>query len=72
MQLYIFTGFVEYLLDRSTESEKRTKEAKYDIIKRLSNSVAFDTSIITRLRTYVDEGPFYSESVLEVAMEEGD
>lgn len=69
---HLFTGFVEYLLDRSTDAVKESKEAKYDIIKRLANSVAFDTSIITRLRTFVEQGPFYSESVLEVAMEEGD
>ncbi|KAL0832876.1 hypothetical protein ABMA28_001026 [Loxostege sticticalis] len=65
-------GFVEYLLDRSTDSTKESKEAKYDIIKRLANSAAFDASIITRLNTHVEQGPFYSESALEVAMEEGD
>ncbi|XP_063824245.1 26S proteasome non-ATPase regulatory subunit 5 [Ostrinia nubilalis] len=65
-------GFVEYLLDRSNDATKESKEAKYDIIKRLANSMAFDASIITRLQTHVEQGPFYSESALEVAMEEGD
>lgn len=45
---------------------------KYDIIKKLSHSAAFDPSIITRLQTYVEQGPFYSETTLEVAMEEGE
>lgn len=50
---------------------KETNEAKYDVIKRLALSPAFDTIIVGRLQTYVEQGPFYSESQLEVAMEEG-
>ncbi|CAG9795078.1 unnamed protein product [Diatraea saccharalis] len=65
-------GFIEYLLDRSVDHTKETKEVKYDIIRRLSSSAAFDANIITRLQTYVDQGPFYSEVMLEVAMEDGD
>ncbi|XP_021187709.3 26S proteasome non-ATPase regulatory subunit 5 [Helicoverpa armigera] len=65
-------GFIEFLLDRSIVYTKETNEAKYDIIKRLANSPAFDSTIIGRLHTYVEQGPFYSESQLEVAMEEGD
>ncbi|XP_030028072.2 26S proteasome non-ATPase regulatory subunit 5 [Manduca sexta] len=65
-------GFIEYLLDRSVDYTKESKEVKYDIIKRLSNSAAFDPNMITRLQTYVEQGPFYSESQLEVAMEDGD
>ncbi|CAH2267696.1 jg4726 [Pararge aegeria aegeria] len=63
-------GFMEYLLDRSVVLTKQSKEAKYDIIKRLSQSSAFDNNIIMRLKTYVEQGPFYSESTLQVAMEE--
>ncbi|CAH0407424.1 unnamed protein product [Chilo suppressalis] len=65
-------GFIEYLLDRSIDHTKESKELKYDIIRRLSNSAAFDANIITRLQTYVEKGPFYSEDTLEVAMEDGD
>ncbi|CAB3239368.1 unnamed protein product [Arctia plantaginis] len=65
-------GFVEFLLDRSIVYTKETNEAKYDIIKRLARSPAFDINTISTLQTYVEQGPFYSESVLEVAMEEGE
>lgn len=49
---------------------KESKEAKYDIIKRLANSPAFDESNKSRLQTYVEEGPFFAEPGLEVAMME--
>ncbi|CAH1647142.1 unnamed protein product [Spodoptera littoralis] len=65
-------GFIEFLMDRSIVYTKETNEAKYDIIKRLANSPAFDATIIGRLHTYVEQGPFYSESQLEVAMEDED
>ncbi|CAK1598913.1 unnamed protein product [Parnassius mnemosyne] len=64
-------GFVEFLLDRSINEPKEAKEAKYDIIKRLSQSSVFDDNILTRFKTYVKEGPFYSDTTLQVAMEEG-
>ncbi|CAH2105570.1 unnamed protein product [Euphydryas editha] len=63
-------GFIEYLLDRTADYTKESKEAKYKIIKRLSNSKAFDENIITRLQKYVEQGPFYTELSTQVAMEE--
>ncbi|XP_053603779.1 26S proteasome non-ATPase regulatory subunit 5 [Plodia interpunctella] len=65
-------GFVEYLLDRTIDHTKKSKEAKFDIIKRLSKSPAFDSNILQRLQTYVEQGPFYSDTTMQVAMEEGD
>ncbi|XP_004925218.1 26S proteasome non-ATPase regulatory subunit 5 isoform X1 [Bombyx mori] len=65
-------GFIEYLLDRSVDFTKECKEAKYDIIKRLSNSEVFDSNITSRLQAYVEEGPFYCNRMLEVAMEDAD
>ncbi|CAH0725180.1 unnamed protein product, partial [Brenthis ino] len=62
-------GFIEYLLDRSVDFTKESKEAKYDIIKQLSQSAAFDENIISRLQKYVEQGPFYTEIVTQVAME---
>ncbi|CAG9559691.1 unnamed protein product [Danaus chrysippus] len=62
-------GFIEYLLDRTTDFNKECNEAKYDIIKRLASSTAFDKAIIIRLQKYVELGPFYSETTLEVAMD---
>lgn len=66
------TGFIEYILDRSIDNTKDEKEAKYEIIKKLTNSPAFDCNVIARLKTYVEQGPFFSESTLQIAMEEGD
>ncbi|VVD05110.1 unnamed protein product [Leptidea sinapis] len=63
-------GFIEFLLDRTMDNKKELKEVKYDIIKRLSTSSAFDDNTILKLQTYVDQGPFYSEPQLEVAMED--
>lgn len=68
----LFLGFVEYLLDRSVSDTKEAKEARYDIIKRLARSSAFESNILTRLQKYVEDGPFYMETNLQVAMEEGD
>ncbi|KAM3967186.1 26S proteasome non-ATPase regulatory subunit 5 [Aphomia sociella] len=65
-------GFIEYLLDRYVDYTKEAKEAKYDVIKKLANSPAFDEDTITRIQTYVQEGPFYSENTMEVAVEDGD
>lgn len=63
---------MEFLLDRGVNHTKEAKEAKYDIIKRLARSPAFDSNIIMRLQTYVELGPFYSEDELQVAMEDGE
>lgn len=65
----IVSGFIEYLLDRSVDHTKSSKEAKYDIIKRLATSPAFDEALIMRLQAYVEQGPFYSDTRMEVAME---
>lgn len=50
---------------------KESKEAKYDVIKRLANSPAFDESNRSRLQTYVEQGPFFGEPPVEVAMMDG-
>ncbi|KAJ0178734.1 hypothetical protein K1T71_005509 [Dendrolimus kikuchii] len=62
-------GFLEYLLDRSVDYTKEAKEMKYDVIRRLANSVAFEPNLLIRLQEYVEQGPFYSETNLEVALE---
>ncbi|KAI8424332.1 hypothetical protein MSG28_002875 [Choristoneura fumiferana] len=43
-------GFVEFLLDRSVSFTKELKESKYDIVKRLSHSLAFDNNTVLRLQ----------------------
>ncbi|GBP48613.1 26S proteasome non-ATPase regulatory subunit 5 [Eumeta japonica] len=65
-------GFIEYLLDRSVDYTKECKEAKYEFMKRLCQSTSFDTSTILKLTQYVEQGPFFTETIMQVAMEEGD
>ena len=67
-------GFLEYLLDRSTEPDKEGKEIKYEIVHRLvaSGSVAekvFGNVDLLKLRKYEREGPFYSAADTTVALE---
>lgn len=67
-----FTGFVEYLLDRAIDHTKESKESKYEVIKKLARSAAFDSNTIMRLNKYVEDGPFYTELDLQVAMDDGE
>lgn len=69
-----FPGFVEYLLDRRTETEKEGKELKYAIIQHLATSSTseeiFGSPIYLKLKVYVSEGPFYVIEETTVAYEE--
>lgn len=56
-------------MNRSLGHEKESKHAKYNIISCLSKSAVFDTATLLKLKTYVREGPFYVESMTEVAIE---
>jgi len=67
-------GFVEFLLDRSTEVDKGAKELRYTVIHTLATS---DTSEVVlgaltyrRIKEYDQEGPFHVQSENIVAMEE--
>ncbi|XP_058983692.1 26S proteasome non-ATPase regulatory subunit 5-like [Musca domestica] len=62
-------GFLEYLLDRKIEFDKEAKYAKYCVIKILAESCAFDVETNNQLRTYVNEGPYYVQSIMDVAVE---
>ncbi|KAF5302726.1 hypothetical protein FQR65_LT08468 [Abscondita terminalis] len=63
------SGFVEFLLDRRVETSKECKEAKYEIVKNLSLSTVFDHTTQKRFQEYVREGPFYVQTITEVAIE---
>ena len=67
-------GFVEYLLDRSTDHEKLGKELKYAIIHSLvtsgSSEGVFGSAIHLKFREYVNEGPFYVSTETAVAFED--
>lgn len=62
-------GFLEYLLDRKIEFDKEAKYAKYCVIKILADSSSFDNATSNQLRTYVNEGPYYLQSIMDVAVE---
>ncbi|XP_077865343.1 26S proteasome non-ATPase regulatory subunit 5-like [Saccoglossus kowalevskii] len=72
-QMNDYPGFTEYILDRSTESEKLGKELKFDIVKVLVESPTtadiFGRPYLLRLKEYLREGPFYVKVQSEVAME---
>ncbi|XP_044262217.1 26S proteasome non-ATPase regulatory subunit 5 [Tribolium madens] len=67
-----FPGMVEFLLDRSVETIKECKEAKFGIVELLANSDVFDQMTLKKLQKYVREGPFYVQAVTEVAIERND
>uniref|UniRef100_G1S5A2 26S proteasome non-ATPase regulatory subunit 5 n=2 Tax=Nomascus leucogenys TaxID=61853 RepID=G1S5A2_NOMLE len=66
-------GFVEYVVDRSVEHDKASKDAKYELVKALANSKTiaeiFGNPNYLRLRTYLSEGPYYVKPVSATAVE---
>uniref|UniRef100_A0ABK0LKJ1 26S proteasome non-ATPase regulatory subunit 5 n=1 Tax=Rattus norvegicus TaxID=10116 RepID=A0ABK0LKJ1_RAT len=69
-------GFVEFVMDRSVEHDKTSKDAKYELVKALANSKTvaeiFGNSNYLRLRTYLSEGPYYVKPVATTAVEGAD
>lgn len=66
-------GFLEYLLDRRTETEKEGRELKYEIVKNLSVSNTSEENLglsyYDKILQYTKEGPFYQESEVAVTYE---
>ncbi|XP_046757724.1 26S proteasome non-ATPase regulatory subunit 5 isoform X1 [Gallus gallus] len=66
-------GFVEYIVDRSVEPDKASKDAKYELVKALVNSKTiaeiFGNQYYLRLRAYLNEGPYYVKAVSTTAVE---
>lgn len=62
-------GFIEFLLDRSSEFDKDILFEKYDIIKTIENSREFDENTMEQIRKYIKDGVFYMQGVMEVAVE---
>ncbi|XP_075156340.1 26S proteasome non-ATPase regulatory subunit 5 [Haematobia irritans] len=62
-------GFLEFLLDRKVEFDKEAKYAKYCVIKLLAESCAFDAETNNQLRHYVNEGAYFVQSIMDVAVE---
>eukprot|EP01006_Ploeotia_vitrea_P047940 TRINITY_DN67179_c2_g1_i1.p1 TRINITY_DN67179_c2_g1~~TRINITY_DN67179_c2_g1_i1.p1 ORF type:complete len:553 (-),score=269.72 TRINITY_DN67179_c2_g1_i1:116-1747(-) len=61
-------GFVEYLLDRGTESTKLGAQWKYTVLQNLSlNPLSRDASVLSnqqlqQVTLYVQRGPFYAKA----------
>ncbi|XP_028919524.1 26S proteasome non-ATPase regulatory subunit 5 [Ornithorhynchus anatinus] len=66
-------GFVEYIVDRSVEHDKPSKDAKYELVKALANSKTtaeiFGNQYYLKLRSYLSEGPYYVKPVSTTAVE---
>ncbi|XP_039961649.1 26S proteasome non-ATPase regulatory subunit 5 [Bactrocera neohumeralis] len=62
-------GFVEFLLDRKIEFDKDAKYKKFELISLLADTDVFDMQINLQLRTYVNEGPYFVQSILDIATE---
>jgi 26S proteasome non-ATPase regulatory subunit 5 len=74
--LIAHAGFLEYLLDRSTErGERDGLEAKYTIVSVIVGSPTASTIVpgefFLRLREYERDGPFYVKHESHVAFESG-
>ncbi|XP_064091140.1 26S proteasome non-ATPase regulatory subunit 5-like [Macrobrachium nipponense] len=74
-QRLIFTepGLIEYILDRSTESVKEGMEAKWNIVGTLvkshTSAFPYPEGYVGKLTKYYNEGPFFVEACMEVAVE---
>ncbi|XP_050697045.1 26S proteasome non-ATPase regulatory subunit 5-like [Eriocheir sinensis] len=68
-------GLVEYILDRTTESDKQGMEAKWTLVEAIIKSPSaletFSEDQLSRLEKYFRQGPFYAEATVEVALGEG-
>lgn len=67
-------GFMEFLLNRSTERDKEGKEAKFAIIQSICQGgedakLAIGNVNFLKLRRYVNEGVFFVEPEANVAFD---
>ena len=66
-------GFLEYILDRSSENTKPGKEAKYAIVTELVRSpfiqMSFTKEAVIQLKAYEKDGPYYVPAETAVSFE---
>lgn len=67
-------GFLEFLLNRSTEKDKEGKESKFAIIQTICDDAEQTKTILgnvnfLKLRRYLNEGVFYVEPEANVAFQ---
>lgn len=67
---FFLKGLIEFLMDRSSETFKDCKHVKYNIVCNLALSESvFDQNAVKKLKQFINEGPFYVQTVMEVAVE---
>lgn len=75
-ELASFPGFLEYLLDRSTETTKEGKECKFALVEALIKSPIiediYNVEAMFQLREYYKMGPFYVPTEASVVYEGAD
>ena len=73
-ELATLSGFIEYVLDRRTETERAAKEMKYELVKQMALSetvkASLDAPTFMKLRLYVREGPLFVRPESAVKTEE--
>ncbi|KAM3911402.1 26S proteasome non-ATPase regulatory subunit 5 [Leptodactylus fuscus] len=66
-------GFVEYIVDRTVDQDKDSKDAKFELVKALvsakTTAEVFGNQHYLRLCAYHREGPYYVKAVSTVAVE---
>lgn len=67
-------GFIEFLLNRSTEKDKEGKEVKFAIIRSICRNdeeakLAMGNVNFLKLRRYINEGVFFAEPEANVAFD---
>ena len=67
------SGFLEYVLDRNTESDKEGKDLKYEIVHRMVASeygeVVWGNVNMMKMKMYDQEGPYFQRGDTSVAIE---
>lgn len=66
-----YPGLVEFLLDRSAETFKDCIDAKFEVVKRLSQAEqhVFDADTMQKFKQFVHEGPYFVDINREIAIE---
>ena len=71
----LYSGFVEFLLDRQAEPDKTCIERKFDIVKTICESSTaaeiFSHYSMALIREHVREGPWFIRAQANVAFESG-
>lgn len=66
-------GFIEYIVDRTVDPDKDSKDTKFELVKALVNSKTvadvFGNQHYLRLRAYLRDGPYYVKAISTVAVE---